>query len=221
MVGAAIARSSVPREEIIVTTVVPFSQLGARLARESVERSLDRLDLDHLDAVLVSAPITGWDVEGTAMALNALVDEGLVTRVGARYMTPTDLDAFRTRVSTPLFAHLTELHPLWPADELRRHAVEHGYWLIADSPLMQGMVREVAEVRRAAAHTGASPFQVTLAWLHRQANVATSTWTHVPAHMHANLTADDVDLDQTAVDEIGGITRRWSGAPHLHPVPDR
>jgi hypothetical protein len=36
--------------------------------------------------------------------------------------------------------------------------------------------------------------------------------------MAENLRADRLELDQQALDEIEAMTRRWSGAPHLHPV---
>lgn len=219
MVATALARAAVPRRELFVTTVVPFDRLGEAGARDSVIASLGRLGLDRLDAVFVSAPLTGWDVDGTADAMNALVDQGLVAHVGARYMCRQDLDAFRERLAVPLFGHLTELHPLWPADELRAHAVEHGYWIVADGPFMQGVVGEVREVRRAADRSGATPFQVTLAWLHQLGNVATSTWVHRPDLMAQNLQAARVTLDDTALGDLAAITRRWSGVPHLHPVP--
>lgn len=218
IVGAAIRSSTVPRDELFVTTVVPYGSLGEDAARQSVLTSLDLLGLDRLDAVLVSAPLPGWDLEGTAAAMDALVTEGVIGRIGVRYVSLPDVEAFAARLATPLLAHLNEVHPLWPAEELQRHAVEHSYWLIADSPLMQGVVGEIREVRDVARRLGATPFQVAIAWLHQLGNVATSTWTHDAARMRENLDADDVDLDRAAVDLIGGITRRWSGQPQLHPV---
>lgn len=218
LVGMAIEQSSIPRDELFITTVVPYDRLGEDGTRQSVRSSLDRLGLDHLDAVLVSAPVTGWDVGGTSTAMNSLVEDRVVRHVGARYMCIPDIDAFGQLVATPVFAHLTEMHPLWPADDLRRHAVDHGYWIIADSPFMQGVVGEIREIRRAAARSDSTPFQVTLAWLHQLPNVATSTWVHHPNLMTENLGADDLELDRDTIDEIASITRRWSAAPHLHPV---
>jgi 2,5-diketo-D-gluconate reductase B len=218
MVGTAIERSSTRRGELFVTTVVPFDQLGEVQARHCVQSSLDALGLDHLDAVFVSAPLSGWDIDGTAAAMDSLVEDGLVAHVGARYMSRSDITAFGERLAVPVFAHLTELHPLWPAAELRAHAVDGGHWIVADSPFMGGVVREIREVHRAAERLGVTPYQVTLAWLHRLDNVATCTWVHDPDLMAANLQADRIELDQQAVDEIATITRRWSGVPHLHPV---
>ena len=218
MVGAAIERSPTPRDALFVTTVVPFDRLGERPSRQSVLASLDRLGLDRLDAVLVSAPISGWDVEGTAAAMSALVDAGIVTHVGARYMSHADIELFRERLAVPVFAHLTELHPLWPAEHLRAHAVRHRYWVIGESPFMQGAVGEVREIRDAAARLDVTPFQVTLAWLHQCVNVTTSTWVHDPELMAENLRAADLELDERSLEEIAAIARRWSGVPHLHPV---
>lgn len=219
MVAKALEQSSVPRDQLFVTTVVPFDQLGEDGTRASVCSSLERLGLDHLDAILVSAPVTGWPVAGTASAIDSLVDDGVVKYVGARYMCLQDIDAFGDLLGPPVFAHLTEMHPLWPAHDRRRHAVEHGYWIIADSPFMQGVIGEIREVRRAATRSDSTPFQVALAWLHQLPNVATSTWVHDRDRMIENLDADRLDLDRNALDDLASIGRRWSGAPHLHPVP--
>jgi 2,5-diketo-D-gluconate reductase B len=218
MVGAAIGESSTPRDELFVTTVVPFDRLGEKPARRCVLSSLDRLGLDRVDAVFVSAPISGWDIEGTAAALESLVGDGVVAHVGARYMSLADISTFGDRLAVPVFAHLTELHPLWPATEMRTHAIENGYWIVADSPFMQGVVGEIGEIRRTAERLGTTPYQVTLAWLHQINNTATSTWVHSPELMAENLRAGRIELDRQAVDEIAAITRRWSGVPHLHPV---
>jgi diketogulonate reductase-like aldo/keto reductase len=82
-----------------------------------------------------------------------------------------------------------------------------GYWVIGESPFMQGVVGEIGEVRRAAVRSDSTPFQVTLAWLHQLPNVATSTWAHLPDQQRLNLDADRVDLDQDTIDEISSITR--------------
>jgi len=215
-VGAAIRQSAVVRDELFITTVIQHDRLGHDGARESIATSLERLGLDRIDLVLISAPLSGWDVTGTASALNEQIDEGLVMHAGARYMSQTDLDHLSAKLNAPLLAHLTELHPLWHADQLRQHAVDHAYWIIADSPLMQGMAREVREIRRIAERAETTPWRVVLSWLHNCANVATSTWTHDADQMSANLTATDVWLDPTELAEIDQITRRWTGAGHLH-----
>ena len=218
MVGAAIRSSGVSRDELFVTTVVPYPELGREGVSTSITSSLERLGLDRLDLILISAPRSGWDVPGTVTALTDLIADGRVRHVGARYMSPADLDAFMGRLDTPLFAHMTELHPLWHADELRRHAVEYGYWILADGPLIQGMVREVSEIRQIAARTGATPWQIALAWLHQLPNVATSTWTHDHIQMEENLAARELTLDPADVAVVDQIDRRWSSVPHLHQL---
>ncbi len=62
------------------------------------------------------------------------------------------------------------------------------------------------------------PDRDRLACLHQLPNTATSTWAHHRDHMIDNLDADRVELDRDAINELASITRRWSGAPHLHPV---
>ena len=89
MLGTAVDRAAVGRDELFVTTVVPYGRLGERGTRESIHASLERLGLDHLDAVFVSAPLPGWDVAGTAAALNSIPSPGLLNRLRIPMATPT------------------------------------------------------------------------------------------------------------------------------------
>ncbi|RXD25129.1 aldo/keto reductase, partial [Acinetobacter baumannii] len=56
-VGRAIKKSSVPREELFITTKVWISNAGYEKARQSLEESLKKMQLDYIDLVLIHQPV--------------------------------------------------------------------------------------------------------------------------------------------------------------------
>jgi 2,5-diketo-D-gluconate reductase A len=58
-VGRAIKRSGVAREELFVTTKLWIQDAGYESTKKAFERSLERLQLDHLDLYLIHQPFGG------------------------------------------------------------------------------------------------------------------------------------------------------------------
>ena len=81
IVGEGIERARVDREELTVATKVWVDQLGADTVYESVEASLDRLELNRVDLLYVHRPRGDYDPEGT---LPALVDPNGERIIGTR-----------------------------------------------------------------------------------------------------------------------------------------
>jgi pyridoxine 4-dehydrogenase len=68
------------------------------------------------------------------------------------------------------------------------------------SPLQSSVLSEVA------AHLGATPMQVALAWLlHRAPNILLIPGTSSVAHLRENLAAADLDLPDDAIRQLDGI----------------
>ncbi len=55
-VGRAIQRSSVPREELFVTTKLWIQDAGYEKTKRAFERSMQRLQLEYLDLYLIHQP---------------------------------------------------------------------------------------------------------------------------------------------------------------------
>jgi 2,5-diketo-D-gluconate reductase A len=56
-VGRAVSASGIPRDELFITTKLWIQEPGEAKARAAVERSLERLGLDHVDLYLVHQPL--------------------------------------------------------------------------------------------------------------------------------------------------------------------
>lgn len=88
-VGKAIAQTSVPREELFITTKVWISNYGYENAKQSVLDSLDKMDLDYFDLVLLHQPFK--DYYGAYRALEDLYQEGKIKAIGVSNFYPDRL----------------------------------------------------------------------------------------------------------------------------------
>jgi diketogulonate reductase-like aldo/keto reductase len=88
-VGKAIKSSSVPREELFITTKVWIQSDGYNGTKKSFENSLKKLQLDYLDLYLVHQPF--GDVYGEWRAMQDLYNEGKVRAIGVSNFSPDRL----------------------------------------------------------------------------------------------------------------------------------
>lgn len=85
-VGRAIKKSGVPREEFFITTKVWISNAGYDNAKASIQESMDKLQLDYLDLVLIHQPFN--DYYGTYRAMEELYKEGKIRAIGLSNFYP-------------------------------------------------------------------------------------------------------------------------------------
>lgn len=172
IVGEGIARSEVPREKVTVTTKVLPRNLGREDVLKTAEESRQHLGVDVIDLLYVHWPTNAYDADGTLGAFDTLYDETKIRGVGLSNFTPALLDEARNRLEAPLVAHQVEMHPFLPQRELVNHAQQHGYILVAYSPLAQGTVFDDPVLQNISAEHGVSIARVALAWLfERRASV--------------------------------------------------
>ncbi|SER36183.1 aldo/keto reductase [Natrinema salaciae] len=206
VVGEGIERAAIDREELTVATKVWVDQLGADTVYESVEASLERLGLERVDLLYVHRPRGDYDPDGTLPTLAAAREDGLVGGVAVSNFEVDQLERFRDVMGRPPAANQVEYHPLFQPEDRLAHAREHGYPLVAYSPLSGGRVGDVAEVVTVAEKHGVSPAQASLAWL-----LAKGIYPIPKAssrdHLEANRAALDLELDEADVVRIDGVDR--------------
>ncbi|MFC7069591.1 aldo/keto reductase [Halobaculum lipolyticum] len=206
-VGAGIARAGVARDDLLVATKTWVDRLAPDDVRPSTEASLDALGLDAVDLLYVHRPRGGYDPAGTLAAYDALVDDGLVDHVGVSNFAVEQLEEALDLLEAPLSAHQTEFHPLFRRPDLREHAVDNGYTLVAYSPLAGGRVRDLEPVRAVAEKHDTTPEAVSIAWVTGKKGVVAIPKASSETHLRANLAAADLDLDPADVARIDAIER--------------
>lgn len=220
-VGAAIARSEVPRTEIVVTTKIPGRDHGYDETLASFDRSAAALGLDIVDLYLIHwpNPSVGRFVD-TFRAMVRLQQDGRVRSVGVSNFTPEFLTRVADATGVVPAVNQVELHPFFPQVELRAFHAEHGIVTEAWSPLGKGApVRGAPPVVAAAEAHGVTPAQVVLRW-HRQLG-------SVPIPKSGNRDRQRENLDIVGFEltdaEVAAITdlgradgRLFGGDPNTH-----
>lgn len=218
-VGRGIAQSSVPRDDLFVTTKLPGRAHGAEGPRRELEASLERLGLDHVDLYLIHwpNPSAGLYVE-TWRALIELRDEGLATSIGVSNFLPEHLDDIVTETGVAPAVNQVELHPFFPQAEQR--AANDAIDTVTQSwtPIGRGtdLLAHPVLTEIGTKH-GKSAAQVVLRW-HTQIGAAPIPKSATPERFRSNLDIFDFELDSEDLQLVSGLQtgRRIGGDPRHH-----
>ena len=85
-VGNAVKKSGIPREDFFITTKVWISNAGYEKAKASIEESMEKLQTDYLDLVLIHQPFN--DYYGTYRAMEEYYRAGKIKAIGVSNFYP-------------------------------------------------------------------------------------------------------------------------------------
>ncbi len=223
-VGRGLARSSLPREQVWLTTKVfhPRNGTPTDLGAAAVA-GLRRLGVAYVDALLVHWPHPDLPLEGMLDALVAARDAGAARTIGVCNLPTVQLQEARELVPD-LAIHQVEYHLYLDQRPVLDASRDGGLALMAHCPLARGRVLTDPTVREIAEAHRRSPAQVALAWLLQQEGVTAVPGTSGtdPDHLRDNLAATELRLadDEVArLDDLADGTRLVD-PPHA-PAWDR
>ena len=135
-VGAAIAKSGVPREELFITTKLWVQDISYEAAGTAFERSLQKLGLDYLDLYLIHQPM--GDFFGAWRRLEELHRSGKIRAIGVSNFYPAVLANFCETVEIKPMVNQVELHPFFQQEAALATMKEYGVVPQAWGPLAEG-----------------------------------------------------------------------------------
>ncbi len=218
-VGAGLAASGVPREDIFLTTKVWMSNLAHDRLVRSAEQSLRDLKTDYVDLLLLHWPSDDVPMAESLEALRQLRERGLVRHIGVSNYTVALLGEATDTHGADLLCNQVEYHPLLSQRPLLAAMRARDMVLTAYSPLGRGQALRAEAIRETAEKHGRTPAQVALRWLIEQDGVAAIPKAGSESHARANLAVFDFaldDADRAAIGAINGDNRlidpSWSPA---------
>jgi len=188
-VGRALAASSVSRDDVFLTTKCPPNRAGEEL--ETLRRSLELLQTDHVDLWLIHWPGDGAANQEIWRAFVEARESGLARDIGVSNFDASLIDEVTAAAGVAPAVNQIEWSPLlYDADTLAAHRtreiVVEGY-----SALRGGTLEHPAIVGIADKH-GRTPAQVIIRW-HLQHQVVV-----IPKSVHVGRIRSNAD--------IGGFT---------------
>ncbi|PZS31223.1 MAG: oxidoreductase [Pseudonocardiales bacterium] len=177
--------------------------------RQQAELSLRRLRVERIDLYQLHRLDPLVPAEDQFGALKQLQDDGKIGHIGLSEVTVEELDLARTVVEVVSVQNLYNLTDR-RHDPVLDYCAAEGLAFIAWLPIAAGAHSRVSgPLARIAAETGATPAQVSLAWLlHRSPVMVAIPGTSSAAHLAENVRAADLKLTDEQYASLSAIPPR-------------
>ncbi|MEU8215617.1 aldo/keto reductase [Micromonospora taraxaci] len=207
-VGRAARSAGDVRDELIVTSKLPGRHHRYDEALTTIEESVFRTGLDHVDLYLIHWPNPSQDLYVQAWrALIEARERGLVRHIGLSNFLPEHIERLVAETGVAPVVNQIEVHPYFPQQEALDYHREQGILVQGWSPLGHGndLKQHPVIVEIANSH-GVSPAQTILAW-HVTRQVIPLPKAASPQRQTENLDVFGIKLTDAQVEAITALGR--------------
>lgn len=213
-VGRALARSSVPRGDIWVTTKLLHPRTPPQPdLRLELEKSLRMLQTDYVDLLLIHWPNPEVSLEWALGEFAALREQGKARTIGVSNF-PTALLRQALEITGDVVANQVEYHPYLSQRPLLELMRSRGIVLIAHSPLARGKILDDPVLQEIAKRRKLSAAQVALRWIVQQERCVAIPGVQNVEQLRENLKVLEIKL---ASDEMAAISALARGTRIVAP----
>ena len=213
-VGRAMKKSGVSREEIFLETKLwpAFYEQS-----DAVEKTLERLDTDYIDLLLIHQPAGNY-IAGYKLMEKAY-KEGKVRAIGLSNFTPEQVQEILDICEVKPVVLQTEVHPYYQEKKLKDYLKKEGIVIQAWYPLGHGdkALLEEPLFQELGKKYGKSSAQIILHW-HIQAGNIVIPGSKSPAHIQDNFDLFDFSLTAWEMAQISIMdknVRYYTSTPEL------
>jgi diketogulonate reductase-like aldo/keto reductase len=205
------------RDEVFLVSKVLPSNASRRGTIAACEASLRRLGVEQLDLYLLHWR-GRYPLAETIEAFETLIRDGKIRQWGVSNFDIDDMMelgelAGGDRVQTNQV--LYNLSRRGIEFDLLPWSIEHNVPVMAYSPIEQGRLLLQASVTEVARRHSATPAQIALAWVMRNAGVIAIPKTGSVAHLEENRASMDIDLDSA---DFEALDRAFAAPKRKRPL---
>lgn len=217
-VGEAIKESGFPREEFFITTKIWISNAGYERAKASIEESLQKLQTDYIDLLLIHQPF--GDYYGTYRAMEEAYKAGKIRAIGVSNFSPNRFIDLQHFVEIKPAVNQIETHIFNQQKETKKYLDKYKCQIESWGPFAEGrndffntpLLKEIGEKH------GKSVAQVALRFL-IQSDVVVIPKSVRKERMQENFNVFDFELTEEEMKSIEGLDQA-SSLFHDHQDPE-
>ncbi|SEI94081.1 Aldo/keto reductase [Kandleria vitulina] len=204
-VGDAIKECGLPREELFITTKVWIDNYGYDKCKKSIEESLEKLQTDYIDLVLLHQPFS--DYYGAYRALEDLYEEGKIKAIGVSNFYAdrlADICLFERKVIPAV--NQIETNPINARYKDQEVAEKYGTHIMAWAPFGEGKNNMFTNPTLVSIENkyNKSAAQVILRWLIQRGVIIACKSTHLE-RIKQNFEVFDFELTNEDMETIKGL----------------
>lgn len=213
-VGRAMKKSGIPREEIFLETKLwPAFYEQA----DAVEKTLERLDTDYIDLLLIHQPAGNY-IAGYKLMEKAY-KEGKVKAIGLSNFNEKQIQEILDICEVKPAVLQTEVHPYSQEKELKKFLAKEGMVIQAWYPLGHGdkTLQEEPLFTELGRKYGRSNAQIILRWHIQDGNIVIPGSKN-PAHIKDNFNLFDFTLTDDEMEKIAALDqqkRYYTSTPEM------
>ena len=217
-VGQGIKLSGIARDKFFLTTKIFPDDMKFEPEKliAAAKRSLDNLDTDYVDLLLLHWPDDRVPLSETIPALCELQKQGLTRHIGVSNFNIANIIEAEKYADVPIVVNQVEFHPFIKQQILQTFLNNHHILLEAYSPLARGDVFDNDIIKEIAERHSITPAQVSLAWILSDKRRIAIPKTANPEHLQGNLDAINVQLSADEIEKISSLARA-DGRKIKHP----
>ena len=223
LVGQAIRESGIPRNQFFVTTKVWNDNQGYDKTKESIEESLNKLNIDYIDLLLIHWPIPqGKNDEWTKLnqetwtAMEEYYDAGLIKAIGVSNFLEHHLNNLLESARIMPMVNQLEIHPYYQQQSTVKFCQDKGIIVESWGPLMRGKAFKDPKLIELAQRNNISVAQLCIRYC-LDRNIVTLQKSSKFERMIDNARVFGYHLDEYTMNEIAKLDTDWCYTFH----PDR
>jgi len=206
-IGAVLNSSRIKRSDLLITSKVPIDKFDAGDFIPSVKQSLDDLQLDYLDILLLHWPPADGDIKPSVELLLEAKQLGLARNIGVSNYTSAMLNELVSFCDEPMVCNQVEFHPLLDQSVLLEAASKTQIPLSSYCSVARGKALTEPVVVELAKLYERTPAQIVLRWI-LQKGVSVNTMSTNPDNIRANFDILDFNLPHTDMARIDALGKQ-------------
>lgn len=209
-VGEAVKESSIPRNEIWITSKLWPTEYGEGKTLKAIDEMLARLQTDYIDLLYVHQPV--GDFVGAWKDMEKAVKQGKVRALGISNFDANDEvfnEIMEKSTIKPAVLQI-ECHPYAQRLEMRKKAAKYGIqmecWFPLGGAMSNGALFKDPVIKKIAESHGKTPAQVILRW-HIQEGFSVIPGATNPDYIKENIQIFDFSLTDEEMQQMRSLNK--------------